>query len=56
MTWEVFVVGIVVGLGVAAILHGLFDGICDYLKTKKGPPVRQHRRTEEKGNKSYETL
>ena len=26
MTWAVFVVGIVVGLGVAAVLHGLFDG------------------------------
>ena len=31
-----FALGIVVGLGVAAVLHGLFDGICDYLKKKKG--------------------
>ena len=30
-----FVVGEIVGLGVAAILHGLFDGLCDYLKKKK---------------------
>ena len=30
-----FVVGVIVGLGVAAVLHGLFDGICDYLQKKK---------------------
>ena len=30
-----FALGIVVGLGVAAVLHGLFDGICDYLQKKK---------------------
>ena len=36
MIWAVFVVGIVVGLGVAAVLHGLFDGICDHLQKKKG--------------------
>jgi len=30
-----FALGIVVGLGVAAILHGLLDGICDYLQKKK---------------------
>ena len=35
MTWAVFGIGVVVGLGVAAILHGLFDGICDYLQKKK---------------------
>ena len=35
MMWLVFLVGVFVGLGVAAILYGLFDGICDYLKTKK---------------------
>lgn len=36
MTWAVFAAGVIVGLGVAAILHGLFDGICDYLQKKKG--------------------
>ena len=36
MMWLVFLVGVFVGLGVAAILHGLFDGICDYLQKKKG--------------------
>ena len=35
MTWAVFAVGIVVGLGVAAILHGLFDSICDFYKSKE---------------------
>ena len=35
MTWAVFVVGIVVGLGVAAVLHGLFDSICDFYKSKE---------------------
>ena len=35
MTWLVFLVGVFVGLGVAAILHGLFDELCDYLKKKK---------------------
>ena len=30
-----FIVGVIVGLGVAAVLHGLFDGICDYLQKKK---------------------
>ena len=35
MIWAAFGIGIVVGLGVAAILHGLFDGICEYLQKKK---------------------
>ena len=35
MVWIAFVVGIVVGMGVAAILHGLFDEVCDRMKTKK---------------------
>jgi len=35
MTWAVFIVGVIVGLGVAAILHGLFDGLCDFLQKKK---------------------
>ena len=35
MTWAVFIVGVIVGLGVAAILHGLFDQICDYYRDKK---------------------
>ena len=35
MTWAVFAAGVIVGLGVDAILHGLFDGICDYLQKKK---------------------
>ena len=30
-----FVVGVIVGLGVAAILHGLLDGMCDWLQKKK---------------------
>ena len=30
-----FAVGVIVGLGVAAILHGLLDGLCDWLKKKK---------------------
>ena len=30
-----FVAGAVVGLLVAAILHGLFDGVCDWLNKKK---------------------
>ena len=36
MTWAVFLVGIIVGLGVAAVLHGMLDEACDYFKTKKG--------------------
>ena len=35
MTWAVFIVGVIVGLGVAAILHGLFDSICDFYKSKE---------------------
>ena len=35
MMWG-FAIGVVVGLAVAAILHGLFDDVCDWLKTKKG--------------------
>ena len=35
MTWLVFLVGVFVGLGVAAILHGLLDGLCDWLQKKK---------------------
>ena len=34
-TVAAFLAGVIVGLGVAAILHGLFDGLCDYLKKKK---------------------
>ena len=30
-----FIVGVIVGLGVAAILHGLLDGLCDWMKKKK---------------------
>jgi len=30
-----FAAGIVVGLGVAAILHGVFDSICDFYECKK---------------------
>ena len=35
MMWLVFLVGVFVGLGVAAILHGLFDSICDFYECKK---------------------
>ena len=35
MIWAAFGVGIVVGLGIAAILHGLFDDVSNYYKTKK---------------------
>ena len=30
-----FGIGIIVGLAVAAILHGLFDDVSNYLRTKK---------------------
>ena len=29
------VIGVVIGLGVAAILHGVFDEVSSYLRTKK---------------------
>ena len=35
MTWAAFGIGIVVGLGIAAILHGLFDDVSNYYKKKK---------------------
>lgn len=30
-----FIVGVIVGLGVAAILHGLFDSLYDFYKCKE---------------------
>lgn len=30
-----FGIGVVVGLALAAILHGLLDDVCDYFRTKK---------------------
>ena len=30
-----FAVGVIVGLGLAAMLHGLFDEACDWFRTKK---------------------
>ena len=35
MTWAAFGIGIIVGLGVAAILHGLFDSLYDFYKSKE---------------------
>lgn len=35
MNWAVFIVGVIAGLGVAAILHGIFDSICDFYKSKE---------------------
>ena len=35
MTWAAFGIGIIVGLGVAAILHGMFDDVSNYCKKKK---------------------
>ena len=35
MNWAVVIVGVSAGLGVAAILHGIVDSICDFFKSKE---------------------
>ena len=34
-TWAALAVGVIVGLGLAAMLHGLLDGLGDFPKKKK---------------------